>query len=252
MDVVRDCVIVTGGAGFVGTHLLQRLVKNGAFRVVSIDIRDPGSPVEGVEYVKGDVRDLSKFEIDAPVPTIYNLAAVHKTPGHPQHEYYETNVLGAAEVAAFARRHNVKNIVFTSSISVYGPGEERKAETAALVPETAYGWSKFLAERIHRDWLEEDVSRRLVIVRPGVIFGAGERGNFTRMARLLKHGLFVYPGRQDTVKACIYVEDLLDVFESVLMTSERFVTLNACYPDRYTVKGIVDAFKTAGLIISVS
>lgn len=60
------------------------------------------------------------------------------------------------------------------------------------------GWSKWLAEGIHRAWRDEDPTRRLVIVRPGAIFGPGEGGNFTRMARLLERGLFVFPGRTDT------------------------------------------------------
>ncbi len=195
-------------------------------------------------YISADVRDLSQFDIAGPISTIYNLAAVHTTPGHPTHEYYDTNVAGASQVVTFARRKHVGTIVFTSSISVYGPGEETKSESSVPAPESAYGWSKWLAEGIHRDWLSESDDRKLVICRPAVIFGPGEGGNFTRLASLLKKGFFVYPGRKDTVKACFYVEDLVDALHRAKDLDRPYVLFNGCYPDRYTLEQIVEAFRT--------
>ena len=133
--------------------------------------------------------------------------------------------------------------MFTSSISVYGASEEAKTETTFPTPETPYGRSKWLAEGIHRAWFEEAGDRRLVICRPAVIFGKAEGGNFTRLAKLLRSGLFVYPGRKDTIKACFYVEDLVDALQFALASSGRYVLFNGSYPDRYTIEEIVKAFK---------
>ena len=234
--------LVFGGTGFIGTHLVRRLAAEGQ-HVVSVDIRPPRERLDGVSYLHGDVRDLSAFDPGMRIDRIYNLAAVHTTPGHPAHEYYETNILGATAITALARRLGIREIVFTSSISVYGPGEETKREDTPPAPESPYGWSKYMAERIQRDWLEEDESRRLVICRPAVIFGPGEGGNFTRMAKLLKKGFFIYPGRKDTIKACFYVGDLLDALDFAARRPERFVLFNGCYPDRYTLEEIVEAFR---------
>jgi len=238
-------VLVFGGAGFIGEHLLKSLKQRGTGQLTSVDIKDPLHPVEGVNYLKGDVRDLSAFSSNIRIDIIYNLAAIHTTPGYEEHEYYETNILGAEEINAFARRHNIEQIVFTSSISVYGPGEETKSESSRLSPSSAYGWSKYLAERIHKGWFEESETRKLVIVRPAVVFGPNEGGNFTRMAKLLKKGFFVYPGRDDTIKACFYVEDLIEAIDSAFADEQRLVIFNGCYPDRYTIKQIVYAFRQA-------
>ncbi|QOZ75354.1 NAD(P)-dependent oxidoreductase [Bradyrhizobium sp. CCBAU 53351] len=238
-------ILVFGGSGFVGTHLLRRLRKTVAAKIVSVDLRAPTAPISGVEYKIGDVRALGNFDVPDAIETIYNLAAVHRTPGHPDHEYYETNVGGAIEIAALARRKHVPQIVFTSSISVYGPGEDTKLEETPPAPSSSYGRSKLLAEQVFRDWATENQERKLVITRPAVVFGPGENGNFTRLATLLQKGFFIYPGRRDTIKGCFYVEDLINAIEFARSCPERFVLFNACYPDRYTIEDIVTAFRAS-------
>lgn len=236
-------IVIFGGAGFIGTHLIEFLSREQGEPLVSVDVREPRIRRDGVTYLKHDVRDLSGLHISEPVSRIYNLAAIHQTPGHETAEYYETNIAGAVEVTGFARRYRVHDMIFASSISIYGPSEEPKTEASIPNPQSAYGASKLLAEQIHRSWNAEDAARHLVIVRPAVVFGPGEGGNFTRLAKLLRHGLFIYPGRKDTIKACIYVEDLIDAIEHARSVTEQCVIFNGCYPDRYTISDIVDAFR---------
>lgn len=237
-------IVVFGGSGFIGSHLIKRLVTETNNLIICIDIKPPRQLYENVKYIYGDVRDLSKFQASAKIDRFYNLAAIHTTPGHPKHEYYETNVLGAIEVTRLASRLQVPEIIFTSSISVYGASEDTKNETSPLAPDTAYGYSKLMAERIHSQWFEVEPGRRLTIVRPGVVFGPGEGGNFTRLAKILKKGYFIYPGRKDAIKACFYVEDLIDAIEYGRIQGFPLTIFNGAYPQRFTLEEIVETLRS--------
>lgn len=144
-----------------------------------------------------------------------------------------------------AERDNVRHITFTSSISIYGPSENRMIETTEPAPVSAYGKSKLMAEEIHRSWLCQAADRKLTIVRPAVVFGAGEGGNFARMASLLRKGFFVFPGRRDTIKSCIYVEDLLDLMMTAGATELPYELLNGAYRECPTLNTIVTVLRDA-------
>lgn len=234
---------VFGGGGFIGSHFLQRLAGRDQGPLISVDLREPRHRISGVRYLTGDVRDLSQLRYDGAIARVANFAAVHTTPGHDPWEYYDTNVRGALEVTQFARRHSVGQILFTSSISVYGPDERPKSEDSDPNPQSDYGKSKRIAEQIHDSWVAESADHRLVIVRPAVVFGLGEGGNFTRLSRLLERGIFVFPGRRDTIKSCIYVEDLVDWILAAEGLEARRTLFNAAYTNRYTIEEIVSVFR---------
>jgi GlcNAc-P-P-Und epimerase len=115
--------IVFGGAGFIGTHLIKALRKTSQFsRIISADIRLRSAEAEeGVEHVYCDVRCPIHIGGSLENAEIYNLAAVHTTPGHYDWEYFWTNIRGAIEVTKFATDIQSNMLIFTSSISVYGP-----------------------------------------------------------------------------------------------------------------------------------
>ena len=99
-------------------------------------------------------------------------------------------------------------MIFTSSIAPYGPSEIEKNEDSIPVPETAYGSSKLVAEKIHEKWQQKDSNNKLIIVRPGVVFGPGEGGNVSRLIKAVKNRYFLYMGNRDTRKAGIYIKEL--------------------------------------------
>jgi nucleoside-diphosphate-sugar epimerase len=239
--------VIFGGSGFIGTHLTNALVREGA-EVLVADLVPPGDLPEGAWFEQTDVRNPIQISRSAPFDAVYNLAAVHRTPGHAPAEYYETNVGGATNVTDWCEAGGERYIFFTSSISVYGPVETPTAETAAPTPESDYGRSKLEAERIHHRWREAAEGRRLTVVRPGAIFGAGEGGNFTRLAESLRTRRFMYPGRNDVVKACGYVGDLVAARKFVESLPDEQITFNFAYPDAYTSREVCEAFhEVAGL-----
>jgi GlcNAc-P-P-Und epimerase len=239
--------IVFGGAGFIGTHLLTRLVTSKKYaRIVAVDIAKPRARVEGVENVHHDVREPIYATLAGGMPAdIFNLAAIHVTPGHPEGDYYYTNVLGAVNVCRFAKETGSTAVTFTSSISIYGPSEDPLDEDSQPAPVSAYGRSKLSAEAIHLLWQSEDSTRRLTIVRPAVIYGRYEQGNFTRLSRLLERRAFVYPGRKDTIKSCGYVKDLISSMLFMASRNDGVSIYNFCYQHRYTISEICLAFSQA-------
>lgn len=223
MMKLRRCVIF-GGTGFIGSHFAQHLTSSDlAEEIILADIA-PVRPEfsfddKRVRYVKLDVRDPSeRWSLPGSVDLIANFAAVHREPGHEWHEYYGTNLAGAEHVCSWAERVDCKRIIFTSSISPYGPTESVKTETSPPAPISPYGASKLVAEKIHIGWQRAASGRRLVIVRPGVVFGPGERGNVTRLVKAVNRRYFFYLGNRRVRKAGGYVKELTN---SMLWALER-------------------------------
>ena len=254
--------IITGGTGFIGTHLTNLLNEvHPEVKIWNLDIVTPGTPNPVVKNYKPAVRDGEKLGstfvecdvrkpiVDLPfTPTsedvIFNFAAVHRTPGHPDKEYFETNIRGAENVCAFAEKYGIKQIVFTSSIAPYGAAEELKTEDTLPTPNTAYGISKLVAEKIHMAWQKGGESRKLTIVRPGVVFGRGENGNFSRLYWGIRKHTFAYPGRKDTIKACVYVKELVRfILWNVEERKTAFDIYNCTFEPAYTIEQIVTAMK---------
>lgn len=231
-------VIIFGGAGFIGKHF--REYYEAVFskeEILSLDI----NPDAESHYC--DVREriiLEEFAFDEDV-LILNLAAIHKTPGHPDFDYFNTNIKGARKVCNFAESLGAKRIIFTSSIAPYGASEELKTEERLPQPNTPYGISKLVAEEIHKGWCNGSGDRKLLILRPGVVFGKGENGNFTRLAAMIRKGRFLYPGRKDTIKASIYVKELVYQSDNLFKSQkEPMNTLNFAYYPALTIEEIAN------------
>lgn len=242
MEVTSRTAVVFGGAGFIGTHLVRALAAAGTSVVVA-DIKEPQHALpEGARFEFCDVSELITIERDRPFDAVYNLAAVHRTPGHEPHEYYVANVRGALNLVEWMEAGGEQSLTFTSSIAVYGPSEEIKSESSTPMPTSDYGRSKLMAEDIFRRWRRSDESRKLVIARPAVVFGPGEGGNFTRLAKALRRRTFVYPGRNDVIKSGGYVADLVKALMWATYLPDAYVLFNYCYPQRSTIADICSAF----------
>jgi nucleoside-diphosphate-sugar epimerase len=139
---------------------------------------------------------------------IVNFVAEHRDDVRPISRYFETNVQGAKSVCEVARTENVRKIVFTSSAAVYGFTPTPAKEEGPFRPFNSYGETKLQAEGVYRSWADEDPSRTLVIVRPTVIFGEGNRGNVYNLLRQIASRRFLMVGRGDNFKSMAYVENV--------------------------------------------
>lgn len=235
-------VLIFGGSGFIGTHLVNTLNHQGCNKIYNLDIVE-NNHFGKSKFIYCDVTTPINFEIRSTSEVIiFNLAAIHRTPGHTDQEYFETNIRGAYEICEFAERNGITNIMFASSIAPYGASEDEKTEETTPMPNSPYGISKLTAEYIHRNWQAADFNKRkLQIIRPGVVFGLGENGNFTRLYNSLKNGTFFYPGRKDTMKGCIYVKDLVDLVLQIDKSFNNGIKLyNFSYQPSPSIKEIVE------------
>jgi len=241
MQFIGNCVIF-GGAGYIGSNLARRLAKRGQFATIILaDIRPPKQPLPaGSEHRSCDVRNSIEPQLYGVRPDwIFNLAAVHREPGHKSAEYFDTNLAGARNVCEFAENVGCTRIIFTSSISVYGPTVEATTENSPTYPVTPYGISKLCAELIHEGWFKGGAGRRLVIRRPGVIYGPGDPGNILRMIRAVQRGYFVFPGSTELRKSYGYIEGLLDSFEFMMSQEEALLHYNYVEEETEMIGGLV-------------
>ncbi len=184
-------ILVTGGAGYIGSHTVLELLKAG-FEVVVIDNLSNSkeeslkrvSELAGksVDFYKADLLDIdalrpifSKYEIDA-VIHFAGLKAVGESVSIPLH-YYHNNITGTLMLLEAMKGANVKNIVFSSSATVYGDPERIPiAETDKLGPANPYGRTKYMIEEIMKDLHVSDNSWNIILLRYFNPVGADKSG----------------------------------------------------------------------------
>lgn len=200
--------VVLGGSGFIGTRLLSHLKELG----LEVRIGDLNASHTFPDlHTPCDVRDAGSMRnIFRGAGVIINLAAEHRDDVRPISRYHETNVEGARQVCLAAREAGIQTLIFTSSAAVYGFQPFPVDESGPFEPFNPYGETKLLAEEIYKTWAEEDPARSLVIVRPTVVFGEGNRGNVYNLLRQIASGRFMMVGPGTNHKSMAYVGNVAD------------------------------------------
>ena len=201
---------VIGGAGFVGSRLAERFDKLARkYLICDINIENRS---DNIIYL--DVEDEKSLEQLAGFDSIVNLAAVHRDDVRPLTRYDDVNVQGAVNVCQAAIKYNIGMIVFTSSVAIYGFAPVDTDESGVPNYFNDYGRTKFLAEGVYKEWQSEDPDNRtLVIIRPTVIFGEGNRGNVYNLLRQIASRRFVMFGDGKNRKSMAYVENVAAFLE---------------------------------------
>ncbi len=200
-------VCVVGASGFVGTRLID--ITKSEFDLSNFDKCDS---VDYSDITKvGDVRDISLLnEHFKGVDTIVLLAAEHRDDVSPTSLYYEVNVQGTKNVLQAMDKNGVKNIIFTSSVAIYGLNKNNPDENHPADPFNHYGKSKWQAEEVLREWYNNDSENRsLTIIRPTVIFGERNRGNVYNLLKQISSGKFLMVGKGRNKKSMAYVGNVV-------------------------------------------
>ncbi|PCK10106.1 MAG: UDP-N-acetylglucosamine 4-epimerase [Alteromonadaceae bacterium] len=199
---------VIGGSGFIGSALCRLLSKQAEDGFNILDIKESESFPE--RYARADVTSLDSLtQTITPESTVVNLAAEHRDDVRPLSLYDEVNVEGAKNICAAARVKNVKRIIFTSSVAVYGFAPIGTDESGKIAPFNDYGRTKYEAEVIFRAWqAEKPTERSLVVIRPTVVFGEANRGNVYNLLKQLASGKFVMIGNGNNRKSMAYVKNI--------------------------------------------
>jgi nucleoside-diphosphate-sugar epimerase len=173
-------VLVTGATGFIGRHLIQRLIQDEHHLRALVRPQTDASWLEklGVEIVRGDIRDYAATErATANCELVFHLAAKTEALELPRKAVQAVNVKGTSNVARAAVQAGVNRIVFCSSVGVYGRVIKNLAidEKTEVKPDSPYGESKVLAERIVLSHHERD-GLPVVVTRLTTVFGPGAVG----------------------------------------------------------------------------
>ena len=203
-----NATFIIGGAGFVGSRLVSYLDEKNKKNFVG-DINDSSE-----KTIKLDIEDLDSLDHINGSDCIVNLAAVHRDDIRPLSRYDDVNVQGSVNVCEAARKHGINKIIFTSSVAIYGFAPANTDESGKPNYFNDYGRTKYLAEQVYKEWQAEDSENRtLVIVRPTVIFGEGNRGNVYNLLKQIASRRFVMFGNGKNRKSMAYVENVAAFLE---------------------------------------
>ena len=198
-----------GGSGFIGTRLVAKLIDSGH----DVSIFDlAASAVFPDRVMLGDVRDeVALTRALGDCDWVIQLAAEHRDDVRPIAKYFDVNVGGAKNIVAVMQRLGINHAILMSSVAVYGLKQTLPDEAASVQPDGPYGESKAQAEAIFRQWsVASPLLRTLVVLRPVVVFGEGNRGNMLNLIEQIRRNRFLMVGKGDNYKSAAYVENLVD------------------------------------------
>ena len=170
-------VLLTGGAGYIGSHILRQLLEK-KFRVLVVDNLSTGSRKlvnKKAKFFKIDICDKKKLEkvFKYKISCIIHLAAALSVPEGQKNprKYYFNNVFGTQNILDLAAKYKVKKFILSSTCSVYGGAKGKVSENSPLMPESNYGKTKLIAEQLTKSYAKK-FSFKYAILRYFNVVGA--------------------------------------------------------------------------------
>ena len=264
-------ILVTGGAGYIGSHIVEQLIKNKE-SVIILDNLVTGYERlvnKKAKFIKADIKNKSKITKiikDYNINSIIHLAAYLNVSEaeKKKRKYYTNNITGTKNLLEACKNSNVKNIIFSSSCSVYGSVKGSVSENIKPNPQGYYGYTKFKGEELLKK-LSLKYNLRYGILRYFNVAGASNSGKIGEIET--SHGHLIknlairslekkpkvkifgnnYKTKDGTcVRDYIHVSDLADIHIkglNYLNNNKKSFILNCGYGKGYSVQQIVNIFK---------
>lgn len=202
-------VLVTGGAGFIGSYLCQALHDSGHHLRV-VDCAKKNRMTRTFDFITLNIQDKQGLEEAMKgVDLVLHLAAKHKYFGVSEKEFFIANEEGTKNVLSAMAKEGVRQIIFFSTVAVYGETIGPTDESVEPRATTPYGLSKLAAESWVKKWASEDSMRTAIILRPTVIFGPRNKGNIYRLIRQIYYRGYFPIGEGDNIKSIAYIENVI-------------------------------------------
>ena len=218
--------IIIGGSGFIGSKLVKSLINQNK-KVLNLDIVEPSIECNFSNCNITDIRSLC--DAFKPAKSLILLSAAHADDCNIQ-DYYNVNHLGAKNVISLLNKYNINEVIFISSVAVYGDNQD--IDSKNLTPNHHYGKSKLLAENELLNWQKKDFkNRKLKIIRPTAVFGFGSKGNTNRFFQNVIKNRFFFIGNKNTVKSICYVDNLVDFIIFSFTVNYNFISNYVDKPD---------------------
>jgi UDP-glucose 4-epimerase len=243
---MEERMLVTGGAGFLGSHIAERAAAEG-YEVTVVDDLSRGTHAAGpFDFVRADVNVAAEVDALAPADAVVHCAAlcgVEDCLARPRRVIED--FVGTRNVCRYATRHRVKRLVFLSSGEVYGKEALGIREDDDVLlwnshePRTGYALSKLMGEALIRT-----LEVPHVILRPFNVFGPGQIGpgvvrNFLERA-LQGEPLQIYNSGRE-LRAMCYVDDFIEGFFRALVAESPYAVYNLGNPfNAMTVRQIAE------------
>ena len=271
MFTFTNNILVTGGAGYIGSHIIELLVKK-KFKVFIYDNLVTGYKKlinKKAVFIKGDIKNsklLVKTINDNNINSIIHLAGyLNISEGQKnKKKYYKNNVIGTLNLVKACKNSTVKNIIFSSSCSVYGNIKGSVSEKNTPKPKSYYAFTKYKSEEIIKKY-EKKFNFKYGILRYFNVAGASPSGNIGEIEKSHDHliknlaiqstklrpKVDIFGNNYNTkdgtcIRDYIHVSDLADIHILVLKkisSSKKSLILNCGYGKGYSVKEIVEIFK---------
>jgi len=266
-------ILITGGAGYIGSHIVEQLVKKKSNNIYVLDNLSTGDKRlinQKSKFIKGDIKNLNllkKIIKKYSIQTIIHLAA-HLNISEAETEkikYYKNNVIGTKNLLLACKNSKVNNIIFSSSCSVYGSVKGSVSEQKKTNPQGYYALTKFKGEELIKNYSQK-FNYNYGILRYFNVAGASPSGKIgeieTSYGHLIKNlaiqslkrkpviNIFGndYPTKDGTcIRDYIHISDLADIHIKgieYLEKNNKSFTLNCGYGKGYSVLQIVKIFKT--------